>query len=173
MKAGKIAHIAFIAEDIEKASEHYSKLLGIKKWYELVCSSELELYYNGERKNCDVKIWYGGKGHTSVELIQTRGDKNIYSTFLERHGEMIHHVQYYVKDLKKAIEEVKKEGLKVIQNANFMSKSMKVKYAYVGKSEDSTVLELIEATLPFGIKKDDMPFELVLGRLTGNFKRVK
>ncbi len=173
MKVGKIAHVAFIVEDIEKASDYYSKLLGIKKWYELVCSSELELYYLGERKNCDVKIWYAGKGHTSIELIQTRGDENIYATFLKRHGEMIHHVQYYVPNLKNAIKAAENEGLKVFQSANFMSKSMRVDYAYVGKSEDSVIFELIEATLPFGIKKGDMPFELLLGRLTGNFKRVK
>lgn len=173
MKIGKIGHACIVVNDIEKASEHYSKLFGIKHWYELVTTSELEMYYHGEKKNCEVKIWYGGKGHTSLELVQTSGDDNIYTEFLRNHGESIHHLQYYVKNLKEAVEAVEKEGLKVIQSATFYSKSMRVDYAYVGKSESDAVFELIEATLPLGIKKGDMPFELMLGRLTGNFKKVK
>lgn len=172
MKVGKIGHAGIIVNDIDKAAEHYSALLGIKHWYELV-STDLDLYYQGAKRKCEVKIWYGGKGHTSVELIQTRGDDNAYTTFLQRHGEGIHHLQYYVKDLDKAIEDSAKEGLKVIQHAQFTSKNMVVKYAYVAENERDAAFELIEATLPGGIKKGDMPFEILLGRLTGNFVKVK
>ena len=50
---------------------------------------------------------------------------------------------------------------------------MKVDYVYMGKDEHSAAFELIEATLPGGIKKGDLPFEIFLGRLTDNMKRVK
>lgn len=173
MKLGKIGHAGIIVHDVEQASEHYSKLFGIKHWYELISTSDLDLTYNGEKRKCDVTIWYGGKGHTAVELIQTRGDKNAYDTFLEKHGEGIHHLQYYVKNLDEAIKDSEKEGLKIIQRASFMSKSMKVEYAYVAKSESDAAFELIEATLPGGIKKGDLPCEIMLGMLTGNFRRVK
>ena len=173
MKLGKIAHACIVVEDISAAADHYSRLFGIKHWYELVRTSDLDLYYKGEKRNSDVKIWLGGKGHTAIELIQSRGDENLYTTYLKDFGEGIHHLQYYVKDLKKAIAEFEKEGLQVLQSACFYSKGMKVDYVYMGKDEHSAAFELIEATLPGGIKKGDLPFEILLGRLTGNMRRVK
>ncbi len=173
MKLGKIAHSCIVVEDIDKAADHYSKLLGIKHWYELVRTSDLDLNYQGQKRNCDVKIWLGGKGHTAIELIESRGDENLYTNYLKNFGEGIHHLQYYVKNLQIAIKEFEKEGLKVLQSACFFSKGMKVDYVYMGKDEHSAAFELIEATLPGGIKKGDLPFEIFLGRLTGNMKRVK
>ncbi len=172
MKFKKIGHVAYVVPDIDAASEHFSRLLGIKHWYELV-TSDLNLSYLGSKRDCDVTIWYGGKGHTSIELIQTRGEENFYSTFMREHGDCIHHIQYYVPNLEEAIKHVSKEGLKVIQHATFNSNKMKVNYAYVAKSEHESAIELIEATLPMGIKKGDLPFELQLGKLTGSFKKVK
>ena len=173
MKLGKVAHACIVVNDIEEASAHYTRTLGIKHWYELVRTSDLDLYYKGEKRNCDVKIWLGGKGHTAIELIESKGDENLYTSYLSNFGEGIHHLQYYVKDLKKAIAEFEKEGLQVLQSACFYSKGMKVDYVYMGKDEHSAAFELIEATLPGGIVKGDMPFEILLGRLTGNMKKVK
>lgn len=173
MKLGKIAHACIVVNDIDAASDHYSRLLGIKHWYELRRTSPLDLEYKGEKRNCDVTIWLGGKGHTKIELVQSRGDENVYTDYLKNFGEGIHHVQYYVKDLAKAIEASEKEGLVVLMKASFMSKGMRIDYAYVGKDDHSAAFELIEATLPGGIKKGDMPFETALGLLTGNMKKVK
>lgn len=78
MKLGKIAHACIVVEDISASADHYSRLFGIKHWYELVRTSDLDLYYKGEKRNSDVKIWLGGKGHTAIELIQSRGDENLY-----------------------------------------------------------------------------------------------
>ena len=64
-------------------------------------------------------------------------------------------------------------GLTVFQRASFVSAGTTVRYAYVGKSEDDALFELIEATLPMGIKKGDVPLELQLGALTGTYKKVK
>lgn len=173
MKFHKIGHVGIVVRDIQAAKEHYTRLLGIKKWYELVYDNGINLYYHGEKKNCNVTLYFGGNGHTVIELIGTEGEDNIYTNFLENHGEGIHHIEYYVKDLDKAVEHVKKEGLQVIQNADFVSAGARVRYAYVGKSENDVVYELIEMTLPMGVKKGDMPFETQLAVLTGNYKAVK
>lgn len=172
MKFGKIGHVGIVVRDIEAAKEHYTRLMGIKQWYEIVYDGDINLYYRGCKSNCSVRLFFGGKGHTAVELIQTSGDDNIYTTFLNNHGEGIHHLQYNVKSLDKAVEEAAKEGLSVIQHAEFTSGGAKVKYAYVGKSENDPIYELIETTLFAGLKKGDMPFECQLAALTGSYKKI-
>lgn len=173
MKLGKPNHIGIIVKDIEEAKERYSRLLGIKKWYRLVSPAPITLLYKGEERKSNVTLYFGGKGSTKLELIETRGEPNIYTEFLKNHGEGIHHIMYNVKNLKKAISECEKEGLKVLQSSTFPSSGATISYAYLGKSEESVIFELIETNIGLGLKKGDMPFEMLMGRLSGNYKRVK
>lgn len=174
MKLKKINHIGIIVEDIEEAKERYSKIYGIKKWRMLVNSSPLELYYLGEKRDCEVTLYFGGKGFTKIELIQTRGDDNIYTDFLKRNGEGIHHIMYNVKNLKKSVEYCKSIGMEVFQHATFKSAGAHISYAYVGWNIKGVIFELIETTLPLGIKKGDLPGEVgPLGVLTGSYKNLK
>lgn len=119
MKFGKIGHVGIVVRDLQAAKEHYSRLFGIDKWYELAYDTPLDMTYRGEKRNCNVTLYFGGKGHTAIELIYPQGDENIYTTFLRNHGEMIHHIEYNVKDLDAAIAHVEEEGLKVLQAASF------------------------------------------------------
>lgn len=173
MKLKKINHIGIVVENLEEAKERYSRLLGIKKWYRLITPAPITVNYNGEDKRSNVTLYFGGRGAAKLELIHTSGDSNIYTEFLKRRGEGIHHIMYNVKNLDKAVAECEKEGMRVLQKSEFPSGGAKVRYAYLGKSEDSVILELIETTLAFGAKKGDMPFELQLGTLTKSYERVK
>lgn len=173
MKFNKIGHVGIVVKDIKAAKEHYSRLMGIKKWYELVYDDGIDLYYHGEKKNCNVTLYFGGRGHTLIELIETRGDENIYTNFLKIHGEGIHHIEYNVKNLDDALAHVEKEGLRVFQNAEFTSGGVKIRYAYVGKEESGVIYELIEGIMPGGIRKGDMPFEAQMAAITGSYKVVK
>ena len=171
MRLKKPNHIGVVVNDLEEAKARYTKLLGIKKWYRIVCT-ELDLYYLKEKRNCDVTLYVGGRGATKIELIQTRGDSNIYTTKLEQSGEGLHHVMYNVKNLDVAVADFEKNGYKVFQTASFKSAGSKIRYAYVGKNETDTVFELVETTIMLGMKKGDMPCEIQLGMLTGSYKRV-
>lgn len=173
MKLGKPNHIGIIVKDIEEAKERYSRLMNIKKWYRLVSPSPITLLYKAEERKSNVTLYFGGKGATKLELIETKGDENIYTEFLKKHGEGIHHIMYNVKNLSLAISECEKEGLTVLQSSSFKSAGATISYAYVGRSEDSVIFELIETDIGLGLKKGDMPFEMLLGTLTGNYKRVK
>lgn len=93
MKYGKINHVGIVVKYWNEASDRYGRLLGIKHWYENVTDEgSFDMRYRGEKKNSKVRIFYGGKGTTKIELIETSGDKNIYERFYEKHGEAVHHV---------------------------------------------------------------------------------
>lgn len=173
MKLKKCNHYGIVVEDIKKAKEEYSKAFGIKKWYTLVNDTPLNMTYKGEKRNCEVTLYFGGKGTTKLELIQTKGDSNYYTDFYCENGEAIHHVMYNTKNLDNAIANMIKEGYQPIQTADFISGGAKVRYAYMTKINTKMTVELIETTIMGFIKKGDMPFEMQIGCLTGSYKRVK
>ncbi len=65
MKVGKINHIGIVVTDANEAMERYGKLYGIKKWYKLV-AGPIDLHYRGEKRNCTVDLYFGGKGKTKI-----------------------------------------------------------------------------------------------------------
>lgn len=174
MKNRKINHVGIVVKDYEEAMDRYSKLFGIKHWYEsLTDEGSFDMYYHGVKTNSNVRLFWGGKGTTKIELIYTTGEKNIYDRFYEKHGEGIHHIEYMTKDLDKTIKEMEAKGLQVIQNANFTSNGAKLRYAYMGKNEDDIIYEFVECAITKHIKKGDMPAECILGTLTGNYKKIR
>ena len=173
MKFGKCNHYGIVVKDINKAMDEYSKTFGIKHWYMLNASPFEEFEYKGEKRNCTVTLYFGGKGTTKIELIQTEGDSNYYTDFYATHGEAIHHVMYNTKNLDQTIKEMEQEGYTMIQRAKFKAGGAHVRYAYMTKNDTEVTIELIETTLAFGIKKGDMPFELQMGALTGSHKKIR
>ena len=74
MKYGKINHVGIVVKDWNEATDRYGKLFGIKHWYEIVTDEgTFDLKYHGEKKDCKVRIFYGGKGTTKLEIIETQG----------------------------------------------------------------------------------------------------
>ncbi len=173
MKLGKIGHIGIVVADINEAKARYSQLLGIKSWYEVNCTSDLDIEYKGQKGKPVVTLYLGGKGSSKVELIATSGYRNIYNDFYDTHGEGIHHIMYNVKNLASAIKEAESCGYAVAQTGHFMSGTADVKYAYVHKPDTIAYIELIETTILMGIKKGDLPMELQLGALTGSHRKLK
>lgn len=114
MKYGKINHVGIVVKDWDEATDRYGKLFGIKHWYEIVTDEgTFDLKYHGDKKDCKVRIFYGGKGTTKLEIIETQGEKNIYDYFYEKRGEAAHHLMYMTKDLDKTIREFSENGYKV------------------------------------------------------------
>ena len=154
MKYGKINHVGIVVKDWNEATDRYGKLFGIKHWYEIVTDEgTFDLKYHGEKKDCKVRIFYGGKGTTKLEIIETQGEKNIYDYFYEKRGEAAHHLMYMTKDLDRTIKEFSENGYKVFQNATFSSGGAKIRYAYMGKDEDGLIFEFVECSLTKHIKK--------------------
>jgi glyoxalase/bleomycin resistance protein/dioxygenase superfamily protein len=56
---------------------------------------------------------------TQLELIQPLVGTNIYTEFLDRHGDGLHHVKEWVDDCQKALKEYRNRGIEVIQSGKF------------------------------------------------------
>ena len=147
MKSSKIGHIGVVVENLPEAVKLYSNILGIKKWYEINYDDGINIQYHGKPSQSSARLVFGGNGHTVIELIKTEGEENIYTNALKNKGSHIHHIQYDVKNLDKSIAEAESAGLQVFQSGQFKSGGAKIRYAYVGKKEDETILEYVETNI--------------------------
>ena len=64
-----------------------------------------------------VRIAFIQTGESKVELLEPMGDDSPIARFLDKRGEGIHHVAFSVPDIVTALERLKAQGLRVLDDA--------------------------------------------------------
>ena len=95
----KISHIAVAVRSLTDAVPAYRKLLGVQEGEEEVIQEQ------------KVKAVFFSVGESKIELLEATGSDSPIAKFLERHGPGLHHIAVTVPDLRKALEEMKKLGM--------------------------------------------------------------
>lgn len=98
----KIDHIGIAVRSIEKTSELFSNILGLK-----VASEEIV----EEQK---VKVAFLPLGDSELELLESTSPEGPIARFIEKKGEGIQHIAFRVDNIEKALEKLKKEGVRLI-----------------------------------------------------------
>lgn len=114
-----IDQIGIIVKDIEKAMEYYSSFFGLGPFRPLnVTSVDRKVY--GKRVN-DIKnlVRVARLGDLQFELIQPVSGESIQKEFLEKRGEGINHVGFFVKDLETEASRLTEKGFKPISTGRF------------------------------------------------------
>jgi len=98
----RIYHLGYAVEDIEAASRFYRENFGVEP-------GEPEVV---EEQGIVAVMFQVGE--SMVELVQpTRPDSPV-GRFLDRRGEGVHHVAYEVDDLEAILEELKGNGVELV-----------------------------------------------------------
>jgi len=110
----KLDHLAVVVKDMDKALAFYSKAFGIK--FEDVQQHDLppDVIYKGKPSPYTMKVTFAHMGPIRLELVQVVKGKCIYTDFLAKHGEGLHHLGFEVDDLEKEVKNAKSQGLKMI-----------------------------------------------------------
>jgi len=98
----KIDHIGIAVRSIEKTSELFSNILGLK-----VVGKEIV----EEQK---VKVAFLPLGDSELELLESTSPEGPIARFIEKKGEGIQHVAFRVDNIERALEKLKKEGIRLI-----------------------------------------------------------
>jgi len=98
----KIDHIGIAVKNLDETLKFYEEVLGIK----CIGTEVVE-----EQK---VKTAFLPIGDTEVELLEATNEDSPIAKFIEKRGEGIQHIAYRVDDIEKALEEVKKRGIRLI-----------------------------------------------------------
>ena len=97
-------HVAIAVKDIESVEKIYETALGLK-----VTHREVE-----EDQGVRASMLEPESGGTAIELLEPLDESSPISNFLEKRGEGIHHICFLVEDIEAALERLKKEGVRLI-----------------------------------------------------------
>jgi methylmalonyl-CoA/ethylmalonyl-CoA epimerase len=103
MEIKKIDHIGIAVSDLESARDFYTKALGLKVGREEALEG--------------MTVVFIPVGKVNLELIQPATDEGVIAKFIARRGEGVHHIAYEVDDLSSALEELKGQGVKLVDEA--------------------------------------------------------
>ncbi len=97
----KVNHIGIAVRSIEEAKRFY-EVMGLQvEGYEVV----------EEQK---VKVAFVPVGETRIELLEPTSEDSPVAKFIAKRGEGIHHIAFEVDDIEKALEVLKENGVRLI-----------------------------------------------------------
>lgn len=142
-----VAQVGFIVKDVETAKKKWAEFLGM----EVPATQPIGDYaithteYKGEaapEAYCWMAFFDVGPG-LQLELIQPNDKPSTWRSFLDEHGEGIHHVAFQVKDSKTCVANAEAAGLKLVQRGVYGDGSGE--YNYLDAPELKCVVELLES----------------------------
>lgn len=101
----KINHIGVAVRSLDASIPFYRDTLG------MVFEGTEEV---AEQK---VRVAFLGVGESRIELLEPTAEDSPVAKFLEKNGEGIHHIAYEVEDLQASLANLKKEGVRLIDEA--------------------------------------------------------
>ena len=130
---GRIDHVGVAVEDLDEAIELYTQRLG------------MPLQHRETVEEQGVEAVLVGVGDSHVELLRPLGPDTAVGRFLQRNGPGLHHVAYGTDDIASAIDDVRKAGLRLIdEQPRTGIRNSRVAFVHP-KSTGGGLTELVEA----------------------------
>jgi methylmalonyl-CoA/ethylmalonyl-CoA epimerase len=118
-KNWKFMHASIVVKDMEKAIKYFETLdvgpfpaflggPGMKFAGKTVRGKQVDY-------DMDLRLATSQLGGIGFELIQPLKGDTVYTEFLEKKGEGLHHLAFGVEDFDAEVEDMKKRGFKVVQ----------------------------------------------------------
>ncbi|HTY54216.1 MAG TPA: VOC family protein [Candidatus Binataceae bacterium] len=95
--------VAFAVRDMDAAQKFFNEKMGVPRFLVLNKFSEsvTEKMYHGKPANSQFKIALAYSGETQLELCQHISGDTIYKDFLDKRGEGLHHLGFFMDDKQK------------------------------------------------------------------------
>jgi methylmalonyl-CoA/ethylmalonyl-CoA epimerase len=136
MKIKRIEHIAIAVKSMTQSREIFETKLGLNLEYEEYLpqySTRLAMYPVGQ---------------TYIELLESDGDNTDTARWISEHGEGLFHICLEVEDIKDALDELKRKGVKLIDEQPRIGHANS-RIAFIDpKSTGNVLIELVELSNP-------------------------
>jgi methylmalonyl-CoA/ethylmalonyl-CoA epimerase len=145
-KNWRFLHASIVVRDMDKAIEHYDKLEvgpfpaflggpGMGFGGKTVRGKEVDY-------DMDLRLAKSQLGGIGFEIIQPLKGETVYTEFLEKHGEGLHHLAFAVEDFDAEVAEMERRGFKIVQTGAMPNS----RWAYFDtNSVGGMLIELCEA----------------------------
>jgi methylmalonyl-CoA epimerase len=129
---GKLDHIGVAVENFDDALKFYQTQLG------------LTLTGIEDIPDQMVRTAFLQLNDTNIELLVPTDPKSPIKKFLSKHGKGIHHIAFEVDDINKALEELKNQGVRLIdEKPRIGAHNKKIAFIHPGAA-DGVLIELCE-----------------------------
>ncbi|MBN1475063.1 MAG: VOC family protein [Syntrophaceae bacterium] len=109
MKIKSIDHISYAVTDIDKTVEAWSRLYGIAPWkYQENSGTDVK------GRPWKIRMAFAYVGHMEVELVQCVEGRIFQSKFLDKWGEGVHHLGFFVDDVDAEVAKLTKDGANLL-----------------------------------------------------------
>ena len=119
-----LEQVAFVVRDLDAAQRFIAQSMGIPRFYviEHFGQRATDTTFRGRRVEHDFTIALAYSGNTQIELIQHLSGDTCYKEFLERRGEGMQHLGFFLEDPEQheqVLMEFEKNGFPVLQSGHF------------------------------------------------------
>lgn len=128
----KIEHIGIAVKNLDEANKVYSALFGEKH------------YKIEEVESEGVKTSFFKMGESKIELLEATTPESPIAKFIEKRGEGIHHIAFYVDDIVEEIKRLQKEGFVVLNETPKKGADNKLVAFLHPKSSHGVLIELCQ-----------------------------
>ncbi len=138
-----VAQIAIVVYNIEEACQRWAKVLGMPVPNIIVTQpgNEVHMTYRGQPSNAQAKLAFFNLGQVQLELIEPIGEPSTWKEALDKNGESVHHIAFWVEDMQASVDFLKEQGIPMIQRGD-MGEGQ---YAYFdAESQLGVQIELLE-----------------------------
>lgn len=130
-RATAVDHVGIAVEDLDAASDLFSKLLGV----DVEATEEVP----GER----VRVAMLPVGESRIELLEAMGEDSPIASFLARRGEGIHQLAVRVDDIEATVARAETMGIRVLGEVRPSMEGMRVTFLHP-KDCHGVLVELVE-----------------------------
>ena len=111
-----VAQIAITVKDIEKAVETYSRVFGMEKPPITITDEQdkAKTIYYGESSPARCKLAFFDFGQVQLELMQPIGEPSVWKDVLDRDGDGVNHIAFWVPDTNETLAYLEGQGMKMI-----------------------------------------------------------
>jgi methylmalonyl-CoA/ethylmalonyl-CoA epimerase len=138
-----LAQVAIVVHNIEEAARRYADILGLPVPEPIVTGPGLEANqtYRGVPSDARAKLAFFSVGQVQIELIEPLGGASTWQEVLDRKGEGVHHIAFWVEGMQKSVDFLKSRGIPMVQRGD-MGEGQ---YAYFeSEPQLGVMLELLE-----------------------------
>ncbi|MCC6731091.1 MAG: VOC family protein [Chthonomonadales bacterium] len=139
----QLAQVAIVVRDIEESARRWAAVLGmpVPRFVETAPGLEVHQTFRGRPSDARARLAFFDLGQVQLELIEPLGGASTWQEALDRDGEGVHHVAFWVDGMQRSVESLREHGIALVQRGDMGDGQ----YAYFDARERlGTTLELLE-----------------------------
>jgi methylmalonyl-CoA/ethylmalonyl-CoA epimerase len=139
-----LAQVAIVVRDIEASSKRWAAVLGqpAPKIITVQPGSEANMTFRGLPSDAQAKLAFFNLGQVQLELIEPMGGQSTWQEALDKNGESVHHLAFWVEGMQKSVDFLAEQGIPMLQRGDMGANGQ---YAYFDAEKPlGVVLELLE-----------------------------